>query len=61
MMAVSHASGTLFHPRGAQDDDTLIEAEILEVEILQNQSPRWWSPVTSQFISVDMRAWEKRP
>ena len=51
---VLQASGTLLYLRGIKDDDTLIE-----VEILRNQHLRWWSPATSQFISVDMRAWEE--
>jgi hypothetical protein len=51
---VLQPSGTLLYLRGVQDDETLVE-----VEILQDQSPRWWSPATSQFISVEMRAWEE--
>ena len=53
---ILQASGTLLYLRGVQDDDTLIE-----VEILQDQSPRWWSPATSQFISVEMQASEEGP
>lgn len=53
---VLQPSGTLLYLRGLQDDDTLIE-----VEILQNQSPRWWSPATSQYISVEMRESEEGP
>jgi hypothetical protein len=50
---VLQASGTLLYLRGVQDDDTLVE-----VEILKDQTPVWWSPATSQFISVEMKAWE---
>ncbi len=50
---VLQPSGTLLFLKGVQGDDTLIE-----VEILQDHSPRWWSPATSQFISIEMRAWE---
>jgi len=53
---ILQASGTLLYLRGVQDDNTL-----LEVEILQDQSPRWWSPATSQFISVEMQASEEGP
>ncbi len=51
---ILQASGTLLYLKGVRDDDTLIE-----VEILEDQSPRWWSPATSQFISVEMQAWEE--
>jgi hypothetical protein len=50
---VLQPSGTLLYLNGVQGDDTLIE-----IEILQQESPRWWSPATSQFISIEMRAWE---
>lgn len=50
---VLQASGTLLYLKGIRDDNTLIE-----VEILQDQHPRWWSAATSQFISVEMQAWE---
>lgn len=50
---VLQQGGTLLYLQGVQGDDTLIE-----VEILQRESPRWWSPATSQFISIEMRAWE---
>ncbi len=53
---VLQPSGTLLYLTGVQDDDTLIE-----VEILQDQSPRWWSPATSQYISIEMRASEEGP
>jgi hypothetical protein len=53
---IPQASGTLLYLKGIRDDETLIE-----VEVLQDQSPRWWSRATSQFISVEMQAWEEGP
>ena len=53
---VMQPSGTLLYLRGIQDDDTMVE-----VEILQGERPQWWSLATSQFIGVDMRAWEGGP
>jgi hypothetical protein len=50
---VLQPSGTLLYLGGIRDDDILVE-----VEILQDQRPRWWSLATSQFISVEMRQWE---
>jgi hypothetical protein len=50
---VLQPSGTLLYLNGVQGDDTLIE-----IEILQQESPRWYSPATSQFISIEMTAWE---
>jgi hypothetical protein len=53
---ILQANGTLLYLRGVRGDDSLIE-----VEILKDQSPRWFSPATSQFISVEMQAWEEGP
>lgn len=52
---VLQPSGTLLlYLRGVRNDDTFIEVEILQP---QDQNPRWYSPATSQFISVEMQAW----
>jgi hypothetical protein len=53
---VPQPSGTLLYLKGIQGDDSLIE-----VEILKGGSPRWRSPATSQFITVEMRASEDMP
>lgn len=50
------SGGILLYLRGVQDDETFIQ-----VEILQNQSPRWRSPATAQYVSVKMQLLEERP
>lgn len=50
-------NGILLYLRGVHDDDDTF----IEVEIHQNQSPRWSSLATSQYISVEMQALEKGP
>ncbi len=41
--------GTLLYVRGVPDDDAFIE-----VQVLENQSLRWFSQAASQYISVEM-------
>jgi hypothetical protein len=53
---IVQASGILLYLKGVRDDDTFIEVEILHP---QDENPRWYSPATAQFISVEMQAWEE--
>jgi hypothetical protein len=52
------ASGTLLYLTGVRDNDTYIEVQILQP---QDENPRWYSPATPQFISVEMEEWEAGP